>query len=219
MATRPKWTVPFISRSMHGLSKSPTPMLVPPVEMMTSASSLPRLSAALVASIVSPMIPRSTVSKWRWCRIDRSEGRFESGIAENDEVGFVRVSRISTSSFPVERTATIGRRCTAACMSRSACVRSSTKQAQGRTDLRPTNASVPSSPPTPEITSPCSKTFSPSATSLPAARTFSPASTCARTLTSFSSPAPPACRETISVSSTMMTASAPGGSGAPVLMR
>lgn len=41
IATRPKWTVPSKLRSMTGFKRSAGPMDVPPVVMMTSASSKP----------------------------------------------------------------------------------------------------------------------------------------------------------------------------------
>lgn len=117
IATRPKCTVPSSSRSRHGLSKSPTPILVPPVVMITSASSRPRFIAAVVADIVSSTIPRSRTSYPSCWRIEMSDGRFVSmmELKLDAELAGVRVSCRLTSSLPVERTATVGRRKTLTC--------------------------------------------------------------------------------------------------------
>lgn len=59
-------------------------MLVPPVVMMISACSLPRFNAAVVSAIVSPMMPRSRVSKCRCLSMEMSDGRFESTMEEKE---------------------------------------------------------------------------------------------------------------------------------------
>lgn len=92
------------------------------------------------------------------------------------------------------------------------------------TSFLPTKANVPTSPPPLDILSPCRITSSPFLTSEPGERTLSPGGTCARVSTCFSSPRSSGVElcsivDTKRVSSTMMTASAPTGNGAPVLMR
>lgn len=87
-------------------------MLVPPVVMTKSASSFPLFSAAVVASIVSPQMPRSTVGKFKAERTERSVGRFESTMPLKLEEGLEAVVEdwSSRSSLPVERMAMVGRR-------------------------------------------------------------------------------------------------------------
>ena len=108
MATRPKWIVPFNSRSMTGLSRSTSPILVPPVAITTSASLAPRCKALLTDTTSSLAMPRSTTLEPAASSKRRRAGLLVSMIAVELEASSAR----STSSLPVDRIATVGFRCT-----------------------------------------------------------------------------------------------------------
>eukprot|EP00047_Mylnosiga_fluctuans_P018474 m.71467 g.71467 ORF g.71467 m.71467 type:complete len:456 (-) comp7635_c0_seq1:636-2003(-) len=193
MLTRAKWIVAPSSAS-SGLSRSFSPMLTPP-DVMTASTPPPSRSfsnAARSVSIVSDTMPRSVTSTPKSCRTAISMNRLLSRI---EPLG-TSAAPGSTSSSPVDMTATRGRRSTG-------------------TVRMPADSSTPSS--LGPSTLPAASRRWPLLISDPTARMSQPGLTVLSTRICFSSPSGDA--STNSVSSTWTTASAPSGTGAPVVIR
>ena len=205
METRPKWMVPPRERSMVGLRRSSSPIDTPPVVIIMSTLDeeltfpMPRRPSRRVCSSspgVSRAIPRSTVGNPQDARQDRREGRLESRIWPPWRV---TGPLCSTSSSPVLSTPMQGFLYTL-------------------TVLVPVAASRPISPPTDVIRSPFCRTRDPSAISLPGSRTFSPGLISPVRISTVASSVPSGVDDARTVSSTMATALAFGGRGAPVVI-
>mmetsp|Transcript_67388 Transcript_67388/g.213307 ORF Transcript_67388/g.213307 Transcript_67388/m.213307 type:complete len:214 (+) Transcript_67388:433-1074(+) len=187
--TRPKCTVPQLSSS--GLTRSRSPMETPPLVSSTSA---PLASAARNLHSRSPSvslaIPRSTTSHPRPSAAARSIARFESRICPGPSLAVLG----STISSPVESTATVGRGCAHTCVA-------------------PTVARSPTSAAC--SLSPARSTLCPALMSKPTGRISAPACTASRI---FTMRFPSTSAGASFVRSTITTASAPGGTGPPVVM-
>ncbi len=112
IATRPKWILPERCRSMSGLSRSDSPILVPPVVMIRSASARPFCKAESVASTSSETMPRSIRGNPRPAIAACKPGRLESKTLNPHDSPPASAEGVvgerSSSSFPVLRIAILG---------------------------------------------------------------------------------------------------------------
>ena len=188
ISTRPNRSAP--RRSSAALNRSRSPMDTPPEQINTSAPAASAASRAeSIAASVSRRTPRSVARAPAAAAAAISIGRFESYIWDTPSGGTAsRRTSGSTSSSPVEATATCGCRVT-------------------RTQQHPWLARRPTS--AGPSRSPRASTVVPAAMSEPVARTSFPGGT-GRSITMRRTPAGRAA-------SSATTASAPAGSGAPVV--
>mmetsp|Transcript_19337 Transcript_19337/g.49198 ORF Transcript_19337/g.49198 Transcript_19337/m.49198 type:complete len:338 (-) Transcript_19337:281-1294(-) len=189
MSTRPKWMTPW--RSSSGLMRSRSPMDTPPEVTSTSTpASMAALRHPARWPSVSLATPRSVTLHPACAAAASSMERLASRIWPGPST-FVDGS---TTSSPVDSTATWGLRYTSNC------------------STAPTVARMPTSA-TPTRSPACSTT-APCMMSDPMGRMSCPALAAFRMRTRLG----PEPASTFSVSSTCTTASAPGGTGAPVVM-